>query len=68
MRPCGLPLSVALLGTLASSVGSAADLAVKAAPAAGGQQFSVLANSFVAGSAVPVVSSTGWIAGANAKF
>jgi hypothetical protein len=38
--------------------------------APGGQQFSVLANAFVAGSAVPVVSSTGWMvaAGANAKF
>jgi hypothetical protein len=38
--------------------------------APGGQQFSVLANAFVAGSAVPIVSSTGWMvaAGANAKF
>jgi hypothetical protein len=38
--------------------------------APGGQQFSVLANAFVAGSAVPAISSTGWMvaAGANAKF
>jgi hypothetical protein len=35
-----------------------------------GQQFSVLLNQFVAGSAVPVVSSTGWMVagGANVKF
>ena len=35
-----------------------------------GQQFSVLANAFVAALAVPVVSSTGWVvvAGANVKF
>lgn len=38
--------------------------------ASGGQQFSVLANAFVAGSAVPVVSSTGWVlaGGVNVKF
>ena len=36
----------------------------------GGQQFSVLANAFVAGSSVPVVSSTGWVfaGGVNVKF
>jgi hypothetical protein len=35
-----------------------------------GQQFSVLANAFVLGSAVPVVSSTGWqfAGGLNVKF
>lgn len=39
-------------------------------PANGAQQFSVLANAFVAGSAVPVISSTGWqlAAGANVRF
>jgi len=39
-------------------------------PAPGGQQFSVLANAFVAGSAVPVVSSSGWmfVVGATGKF
>jgi hypothetical protein len=38
--------------------------------APGNQQFSVLANAFVPGSAVPIVSSTGWQAalGVNAKF
>ena len=38
--------------------------------APGGQLFSVLANAFVPGSAVPVVSSTGWMVagGANVKF
>ena len=38
--------------------------------APGGQQFSVLANAFVAGSSVPVVSSTGWVfaGGVNVKF
>jgi hypothetical protein len=38
--------------------------------AAGGQTFSVLANAFVAGSGVPIVSSTGWqfTAGANVTF
>jgi hypothetical protein len=38
--------------------------------ATGGQQFSVLANAFVPGSAVPVISSTGWqvAAGANVRF
>ncbi|MBM3530816.1 MAG: hypothetical protein FJX62_22285 [Alphaproteobacteria bacterium] len=40
----------------------------RAAP--NGQLFSVLANAFVAGSAVPVVSSTGWMVagGANVNF
>jgi hypothetical protein len=33
--------------------------------APGGQQFSVLANAFVAGSAVPVVSSRGWMIAAG---
>jgi hypothetical protein len=35
-----------------------------------GQQFSALANGFVAALPVPVVSSTGWVAvgGVNAKF
>lgn len=39
-------------------------------PAPGNQLFSVLANAFVAGSAVPIVSSTGWQAalGMNLKF
>lgn len=39
-------------------------------PAIGGQRFSVLANAFVPGSAVPIVSSDGWqfVAGVNAKF
>ena len=38
--------------------------------ASGGQRFSVLANAFVPGSAVPIVSSEGWqfVAGVNAKF
>jgi hypothetical protein len=38
--------------------------------APGGQLFSVLANGFVPGSAVPMVSSTGWMVagGANVKF
>lgn len=38
--------------------------------AIGGEQFSVLANAFVAGSAVPVVSSRGWqiAGGLNVKF
>ena len=38
--------------------------------APGGQQFSVLANAFVAALGVPVVSSTGWMVsgGANVKF
>jgi hypothetical protein len=37
---------------------------------AGGPLFSVLANAFVAGSSVPVVSSNGWMVagGANVKF
>jgi hypothetical protein len=34
-------------------------------PASGGQLFSVLANAFVAGSAVPVVSSRGWMVAAG---
>jgi hypothetical protein len=35
-----------------------------------GQRFSVLANAFVLGSAVPIVSSTGWqiAGGMNVKF
>jgi hypothetical protein len=39
-------------------------------PAPGGRQFSVLANAFVAGSAVPIVSSSGWmfVVGATGKF
>ncbi len=39
-------------------------------PAPGGQRFSVLANAFVPGSAVPIVSSTGWqlVAGVNVAF
>jgi hypothetical protein len=39
-------------------------------PALGGQKFSVLANAFLPGSAVPVVSSTAWQAavGVNVKF
>jgi hypothetical protein len=38
--------------------------------AAAGQLFSVLANAFVPGSSVPVVSSNGWMVagGANVKF
>lgn len=38
--------------------------------AVGGEQFSVLANAFVAGSAVPVVSNRGWqiAGGLNVKF
>ena len=34
-------------------------------PASNGQQFSVLANAFVPGSAVPVVSSRGWMVAAG---
>jgi hypothetical protein len=39
-------------------------------PAVGDQMFSVLANAFVPGSAIPVVSSTGWqaVVGATAKY
>jgi hypothetical protein len=39
-------------------------------PALGGRKFSVLANAFLPGSAVPVVSSTAWQAavGVNVKF
>jgi hypothetical protein len=39
-------------------------------PVLGGQKFSVLANAFLPGSAVPVVSSTAWQAavGVNVKF
>jgi hypothetical protein len=39
-------------------------------PAPGGQRFSILANAFIPGSAVPVVSSTGWqfVVGINARF
>lgn len=39
-------------------------------PAPGGQKFSVLLNAFIPGSAVPQVSSTGWLCavGANASF
>ena len=39
-------------------------------PAPGSQRFSVLANAFVPGSAVPVVSSDGWqfVGGVNVRF
>jgi hypothetical protein len=39
-------------------------------PAPGGQKFSALLNAFIPGSAVPQVSSTGWLCaiGANASF
>ena len=39
-------------------------------PAPNGERFSVLANAFVPGSAVPVVSSNGWqlVGGVNVKF
>ena len=39
-----------------------------ARPATNGQVFSVLANSLVAGSAVPVVSSQGWMVAAGLNF